>query len=97
MALLEFYGNGCVHCERMKPLVSRLSSEEKLTIESYEVWENSENEKKLSDVDKGLCGGVPFFYNTETGAYICGETDYEELREWAKAKTEMTADKADSK
>jgi len=28
-------------------------------------------------------GGVPFFYNTETEEWICGETDIETLRKWA--------------
>lgn len=26
---------------------------------------------------------IPFFYNTETEDFICGETDMDRLREWA--------------
>ena len=33
MALLEFYGQECPHCDNMKPLIERLKSEEKLEIE----------------------------------------------------------------
>ena len=38
------------------------------------------------EYDKDYCGGVPFFYNTETNKWICGETDYEELKKWAKGE-----------
>jgi len=34
--------------------------------------------------DKGHCGGVPFFINTETGKWICGEASYEELKNIAQ-------------
>jgi thiol-disulfide isomerase/thioredoxin len=84
MALLEFFGNGCPHCERMKPLVSRLLEEQKIEVEALEVWENDANAEKMAEFDKGLCGGVPFFYNTETKGFICGQTSYEELERWAK-------------
>lgn len=81
--LLEFYGEECPHCIRMKPLIERLEKEEGVTVTSHEVWHNKENAKKLASYDKGLCGGVPFFFNTETGAYICGEAEYDEVKKWA--------------
>ena len=82
--LLEFYGTECPHCIKMKPLVERLKSEEGVEIVAYEVWHNEENAKKMQEYDKDLCGGVPFFFNTDTGKYICGGTDYEALKQWAK-------------
>lgn len=36
--------------------------------------------KKMDEYDTGLCGGVPFFYNTETKKFICGGASYEELK-----------------
>ena len=81
--LLEFYGKECPHCNRMHPLVERLEKEAGLKVEKYEVWHNAENAKKMEEYDKDLCGGVPFFYNTETKDYICGEADYERLKKWA--------------
>ena len=33
--------------------------------------------------DRGRCGGVPFFINTETDATICGEATIDELKAWA--------------
>ena len=81
--LLEFYGEGCPHCVTMRPLMERLEKETGLKVEAYETWNNPENQKKCDEYDKGLCGGVPFFYNTDTKAFICGETDYDEVKKWA--------------
>lgn len=84
--LLEFYGTECAHCIRMHPLVERLVAEEKVTLEKYETWHDETNAKKQEEYDKGFCGGVPFFFNTDTGKFICGETSYEELKKWALNK-----------
>lgn len=81
--LLEFYGEECPHCIKVKPLVEKLEQETGVKIEKYEVWHNEENVKKAREYDKGLCGGVPFFFNTETNDFICGEADYERLKAWA--------------
>lgn len=81
--LLEFYGRECPHCNRMHPLVDKLEKELGLKVEKYEVWHDEKNARKMKEYDKGYCGGVPFFYNIETGKYICGETSYEELKQWA--------------
>ena len=78
--ILEFYGQECSHCIRMKPLVKKLEEETGIKVESYEVWHNNENVKKMQEYDKGLCGGVPFFYNTETKGYVCGEAPYESFK-----------------
>lgn len=84
--LLEFYGEECPHCKRMDVLVTRLEKETGLQVLKYEVWHNKENEKKLESFDKGLCGGVPFFYNTKTKKFICGEASYAELEAWSKSE-----------
>ena len=83
--LLEFYGKECPHCSRMHALVERIEKEEGVKVEKHEVWHDAKNAKKMEEYDKGLCGGVPFFYNTETRKHICGETTYERLRAWVKA------------
>jgi hypothetical protein len=70
----------------MHELVVRLEKENGIKIEPLEVWHNPENEKRLLELDKDLCGGVPFFYNTKTKKYICGEASYEELKAWAEDK-----------
>jgi len=81
--LLEFYGTECPCCTKMHELVVQLEEKEDIKIESLEVWHNKENEKRLIEIDKDRCGGVPFFYNTKTKKFICGDADYKELKNWA--------------
>jgi hypothetical protein len=70
----------------MHALVERLEKEEGVKVDAFEVWHNKENENKLLELDKDLCGGVPFFYNTKTKKFICGEDSYGALLDWAKDK-----------
>ncbi len=84
--LLEFYGTECPHCVEMHELVIKLEKEEGIKVEALEVWHNEENAKRLEELDKTFCGGVPFFYNEKTGKWICGEADYQELKDWAQDK-----------
>jgi thiol-disulfide isomerase/thioredoxin len=85
--LLEFYGTECPHCVRMHELVEKLEKEEKgIKVDTFEVWHNEENARKLEEIDKDFCGGVPFFYNMKTSKWICGEAKYQELKDWALGK-----------
>ncbi len=84
--LLFFTGAECSHCHTMNPLVEKLEKEEKVKVKKLEVWHNSKNLAVLQKYDKGHCGGVPFFFNTKTGKWICGEASYENLRKWALEK-----------
>ncbi len=86
MALLEFYGKECPHCVTMMPMIDKLI-EEGIAIEKFETWHDEGNAEKLKEYDRGLCGGVPFFYNTESKQFICGETDEETIRKWASGDT----------
>lgn len=81
--LIEFYGTECVHCREMDPLIERLEKEEGVKIERLEVWHNADNLNIMRELDKGFCGGVPFFYNKKTNKWICGSTSYEKFKEWA--------------
>jgi len=69
----------------MHPLVERLEKETNLKVQKFEVWHNEENARKMEEYDKNYCGGVPFFYNTKTGEWLCGSVDYETLKRWAGA------------
>lgn len=84
--LLEFYGTGCHFCEYMEPVVAKLEKEAKLKVEKIEVWYNEENREMMKKYDKGYCDGVPFFFNEKSGEWICGATEYENLKKWALAK-----------
>lgn len=81
--LIDFYGEECPHCHNMDPLVERVEKELGVKFEKYEVWHNEENTKMMKEYDKNFCGGVPFFYNTSSNEWICGETDYESFKKWA--------------
>ena len=70
----------------MHELVARLEKEEGIKVEAIEVWHNKKNEEYLISLDKDFCGGVPFFYNTKTNKWICGDASYEELKDWAMGK-----------
>lgn len=85
MTLYEFYGDGCTHCENMMPKVEKLQ-EQGFEIERLEVWNDKENAKKLKELDDGKCGGVPFFINTDSGEWICGEADMDTMKSWAKGE-----------
>tara|TARA_B100001971_G_C18168763_1_gene525818 strand:- start:771 stop:1025 length:255 start_codon:yes stop_codon:yes gene_type:complete len=82
--LLEFYGKECPHCVEMQLLVEKLEKDTGVEVDRYEVWYSEENAKKMEQYDKGLCGGVPFFFNTDTNEHLCGSTSYNQLKEWAE-------------
>ena len=86
MTLYEFYGDGCPHCEKMAPKVEELEKEEDVEVKQLEVWNDQENAEKQAELDAGKCGGVPFFYNTESDEWICGEADKEKLKKWAEGE-----------
>lgn len=86
MTLYEFYGDGCPHCENMEEKVEGVQEEEGVEVRQLEVWNNQENAEKQQELDDGKCGGVPFFYNTESEQWICGEADMETLKTWATGK-----------
>ncbi len=82
--LFMFNGEDCAHCRNMDSLVTKLEKELKVHVAKLEVWNNSKNAELLEKLDDGKCGGVPFFWNAKKRTWICGETDYDELKAWAK-------------
>ncbi len=87
--LTMFWGRECPHCHIMMPLVDRLEKEEKVKVVRLEVWhdmKNAERMRKLAGVIRDACGGelgTPAFYNVRTKKALCGEVEYETLKEWA--------------
>jgi len=70
----------------MDSKVEQLEEDEDVKVEKLEVWNNQENAEKMEELDDGKCGGVPFFYNTESEEWICGETDIETLKKWSNGQ-----------
>ena len=85
--LYEFYGEECPHCQKMRKLTDKLMQEfSNIQIIRKEVWHNKDNMAFIKECDKDdACGGVPFFFNSESKAWLCGEVSYDELKTWAEA------------
>lgn len=50
-----FYGKGCPHCSKEETFLENLQKNEKtLNIQSYEVWNNTENAQLLSRIGQKL-------------------------------------------
>ena len=81
--LIQFKGKGDDYCAQMEPLKEQLKEELGVQIRTFEVWYDSKNLELLQRLDRGRCGGVPFFYNKRSRRYICGATTYANLRAWA--------------
>ena len=87
--LIMFHGKECPHCQAMIPLVDKLEKEEGIALDKKEVWHNEKNADLMRshrDIIEPKCGGqlrTPTFMNTETNDIICGEVEYEKLKEWA--------------
>ena len=87
--LIMFHGKECPHCQAMMPLVDKLEKEEGIALDKKEVWHNEKNAdlmRSYRDIIAPKCGGqlrTPTFMNTETNDIVCGELEYDELKEWA--------------
>lgn len=81
--LIMFYGTECTHCHEMDPIVKELEEKEGVKIEKLESWHDSTNNALLKKYDNDQCGGVPFFYNEKNGKWICGNCNYDKLKDWA--------------
>jgi len=81
--LIQFTGKGDDYCAQMEPLKERLKDELGVEIRCFEVWYGTANLELLQKLDRGRCGGVPFFYNKKSRRFICGATTYANLKAWA--------------
>jgi thiol-disulfide isomerase/thioredoxin len=90
--LLLFHGRECPHCKKMLPLVDKLEKETDVEFERHEVWHDEKNAdlmRSFRPIIAPKCGGqlrVPAFLNTETSDAVCGEMEYDKLKEWATRK-----------
>jgi len=86
---IMFWARECPHCKNMMPLVDKLVKETGVKLEKLEIWHNEENAdlmRSYKDVIAPKCGGqlrTPTFFDTETNDVICGEVEYDVLKDWA--------------
>jgi len=87
--LIMFYARECPHCKNMMPVVDRFEKETGIKFEKLEIWHNEKNADLMRSYRSAIapkCGGqlrTPTFFNTESKDAICGEMEYEELKDWA--------------
>ncbi len=85
--LFMFYGDECVHCHEMFPLVDKLEKEFGIKVKRLEVWHSSKNRESYDKANNKIkCTGVPYFYNESTKEGICGAVPYAALKKWALGK-----------
>lgn len=81
-----FYGTDCPSCEYMKKLLEKLHSEHDISVEMRDVWQSESDYRLMENYIEHAesdCAGIPFFINTLTMQWVCGEVDYQELVDWA--------------
>jgi len=87
--LLMFHGRECPHCKNMMPLVDKFERESGITFDRREVWHDEKNADLMRSFREAIapkCGKqlrVPTFLNADTKDAVCGEIEYEKLRDWA--------------
>lgn len=87
--LLFFVGTDCPHCESMKPLVAKLEFDTGIRLDMRDVWANESDYRLLENYRAVViktdpeCDGLPFFYDRNGGSYLCGEVNYNTLKDWA--------------
>jgi thiol-disulfide isomerase/thioredoxin len=87
--LLMFHGQECPHCKRMMPLVEKLEHETGVRFDKREIWHDEKNQdlmRSYQPIIAPKCGGhlkVPTFLNPDASDAVCGEMDYEKLKDWA--------------
>lgn len=87
--LVFFWGDGCPHCENVKNWLSKNNQDNKIKIDSKEVYKNIINQKNLSEIVKKYCPnleengniGVPIAFNPTSQKCIQGDTPIIEFLE----------------
>jgi len=86
---VEFFGEGCIHCQRMAPVVSQVENETGVNFTKLETWSNETNYELYKQYEPVIvrdCGlsGVPAFINIRTTRAICGEMSASDLKQFVK-------------
>ncbi len=90
---LQFYfGGRCPYTAKVAPQVACLELHLGQRLSRFETWDDADNHAQWVGVGgQDNCGGVPFFYNRETGESICGATSCDLLKKWAAASAATPA------
>ena len=77
--IVEFYGQGCPHCEDVDAFIKANNIDQKVKFTKLEVWYNKNNQALLAQIAQKCkitlnSVGVPFLYDGN-GNCLIGETD----------------------
>ena len=87
-----YYGGRCPYTAKVAPQVACLELHLGQRLSRFETWESEANHRQWVAVGgQENCGGVPFFFNRETGESICGATSCDLLKNWAAASASTPA------
>ena len=91
---VEFFGQSCIHCQRMAPIVSQVENETGVKFTKLETWNNKTNYelyKQYEPIVVHDCdlSGVPAFVNVRTGKAICGEMTASDLKQFVKDNSNL--------
>ena len=92
--IIMFYGEECVHCHTMMPIIDEIEKEVKgrIKFDRREVWHNKKNQKLMDifkkEIKEACSGGlgVPVFIDDKNKKAFCGEAPYEEFKKWLTKK-----------
>jgi cytochrome c biogenesis protein CcdA/glutaredoxin len=81
LAATYFYGNGCSHCENVKPLIAAIQTRySELRIEGLEIYDNATNREKFLEMrlryGLGPGGSIPTIFIGDSA--LVGETEVKE-------------------
>ncbi len=67
ISIYFFYGEGCLHCAAIEPMVKAICTQCDISFKSYEVFHNASNQILLRDFEKRYCipaneSGVPVIF-----------------------------------
>ena len=83
--LLFFFGDGCSFTKRAEAPVNCLEVALGKRLTRLETWHNKDNQEKYAQSGgEQNCGGVPYFYNKLSKAVLCGVSDCDAMKKWAK-------------
>ncbi|MDP4009707.1 MAG: hypothetical protein Q8P53_01845 [Candidatus Shapirobacteria bacterium] len=79
--IILFWGNGCVHCEKVKKYIIDNKIDSKLAIKQKEVFYNKQNQMDFTEITKKCTtltadekGGVPLAFSNIDNTCISGDT-----------------------
>ena len=87
--LLYFYRSTCPFTKKAEPHINCLETTLNLKLTRLETTVSQNGDLYDSVGGEEYCGGVPFFYNKETGSTVCGARDCEILKKWANSTTKV--------